>query len=288
MPTQATVLIADDQAVMRDRVAEVLRGAGFRVLLAADGVQALATARRELPDVLVLDLIMPHLDGIGVCRAVRADPVLPYIPILFLSRRDATADRVNALRAGGDDFVAKECDAEELVARVETLLRVKRMLEQRRRGGDTRPPPGREIDVPDPAAMEAHIRAELDRAGEHNQPVSLVLVHTEGACDAGIRLGRCARGADLLGRWRPQGWAMLLPNTHFGGAMAAAERIWRGLAPEPGFAGVSIGVACYPATEVTTATALIEYASAALDRARAEGPGHICLFHHQAYLFRPS
>ena len=282
------MLIADDQALMRDRVAGVLRGAGFRVLLAADGVQALSTARRELPDVLVLDLIMPHLDGIGVCRAVRADPVLPYIPILFLSRRDATADRVNALRAGGDDFVAKECDGEELVARVETLLRVKRMLEQRRRSGDTRPPPGRDSELPDAAAMEQRIRAELDRSGEHNQPVSLVLVLAEGARDAAIRLGRCARGADVLGRWRQQAWAMLLPNTHFGGAMAAAERIWRGLPPEAGFAGVTIGVACYPATEITTAAALMDYAAAALSRAREEGPGHICLFHHQAYLFRPS
>jgi PleD family two-component response regulator len=289
VPAPATVLIADDQASIRDQVAEVLRGAGFRVLLAADGVQALASARRELPDIIVLDLVMPHLDGIGVCRALRADPVLPYIPILFLSRRDATADRVNALRAGGDDFVGKEVDGEELVARIETLLRVKRMLEQRRRSGDSRPPPiGAAVELPDAAAMEERVRAELERASNHNQPVSLLLVRTDGMRDAGTRLARCARGVDQLGRWRGDAWAMIMPGTHFGGAMATAERIWRALPPEPGFAGVTIGVSCYPATEIASAATLMEVAGAALERARAEGPGHICLFHHQAYLFRPA
>jgi len=281
------VLIADDQASVRDHVAEVLRTAGFHVLLAADGVQALATVRRELPDVVVLDMVMPHLDGIGVCRALRADQSLPYVPILFLSRRDATADRVNALRAGGDDFVGKEVDGEELVARIETLLRVKRMLEQRRRSGETRPPLG-EPELPDAAAMEARTREELERSSHHNQPVSLVLVVARGAQDPAARMARCARGVDVVGAWRDGAWAMLLPGTHFGGAMAAAERVWRALPPEDAFPGVSIGVACYPATEITSATALIDYATAALDRARAEGPGHICLFHHQAYMFRPA
>jgi PleD family two-component response regulator len=286
VPTPATVLIADDQATVRDQVADILRAAGFRVLLAADGVQALATARRELPDVVVLDLVMPQLDGIAVCRALRSDPVLPYVPILFLSRRAATADRVNALRAGGDDFVGKEVDAEELVARIETLLRVKRMLEQRRRS-DTRPP-GTAAELPDAAAMEARVQTEMERAATHNQPLSLVLVLAPGARDVAGRLSRCTRGADQLGHWRSQGWALLLPGSHFGGAMAIAERIWRVLPPEPGFAGVSVGVACYPATEVTGAAALIDLASAALERARDEGAGHICLFHHQAYLFRPA
>ncbi|HTM19983.1 MAG TPA: response regulator [Kofleriaceae bacterium] len=289
MPAPATVLIADDQATMRDQIAEILRAAGFRVLLAADGVQALATARREQPDVIVLDLVMPQLDGIGVCRALRSDPVLPYVPILFLSRRAATADRVNALRAGGDDFVGKDVDGEELVARIETLLRVKRMLEQRRRGSDTRPPGiAAALELPDAAAMEERVRIELERASAHNQPLSLVLVLAPGARDVAGRLSRCARAVDQLGRWKGDGWALLLPGSHFGGAMAAAERIWRALPPEPGFAGVSVGVSCYPATEVTGAAALVELAGAALERARDEGPGHICLFHHQAYLFRPA
>jgi len=306
------VLIADDQAPPREKAATLLREAGFRVLIAADGVQALAVCRRERPDLLLLDMVMPHMDGIGVCRALRADPVMPYVPIIFYSRRDATVDIVNGLRSGGDDFVGKDVADEELIARVEAHLRVKRIIDAGLRGGDGSTPTGGTKDGrPDLAShesLEQRMADEFGRAVEHNEPLSLVLISAtvDGAGSSGeqasaeteAEIADCARANDLVARCRDAGYAILLPNTHFGGAMAMAETVWQALPPGQGqgakrgatresFRGLSIGVACYPNSEIASGTQLLEIARAALQRATTEGPGHICLYHHQAYLFRP-
>jgi len=289
--TASTILVADDQASPRNRVAQVLRERGFRVLLAADGLQALASCRREQPEVVVLDLVMPHMDGVAVCRALRADPVMPYLPILFCSSHDATADRVAALRAGGDDFVSKSIDDEELVARVEVLLRIKRLLD--RSGGSTAPaPPEREPGalppVGDQHELERQLAREFESATRHNQPLSVVVIALEHPDDDEpvSRVLSCVRGKHRVARYRDLGLAVILPNTHFGGAMALAEKAWHALAEAPGFAA-HIGAACYPNPAIGNSSQLLDIAGAAVDRARAEGPAHICLYHHQAYLFRP-
>ncbi len=289
--TPPTILIADDQGVFRERVATLLTGRGYRVLMAADGIQALAVCRREHPAVAVLDLVMPHMDGVGVCRALRADQVVPYIPIIFFSRRDQVADKVNALRAGGDDFVGKDVDDEELVARVEAQLRVRKMLDARRsRGGVS----GEHstINISSHAEAERRLTEELDRAKQHNEPLSLLLISAGDASqDESLaeRVRDATRATDIVARFDGSGSALIVPNIHFGGALAQAERIWRALPPTnaSGKGGLTIGVACYPNRKIDSAAQLLEFANAALDRARAEGPAHICLYHHQAYIFRP-
>lgn len=292
MPGLVTVLIADDQARFRGAVRDLLVAAGYRVLEAADGLQALATCRHERPDVAVLDLVMPHLDGIGVCRALRSDPSVPYVPILFFSQRTGVADRVAALRAGGDDFVGKDVDHEELVARIEALARVRRLLDARRRAGE-QPERGsaEPSPLPGPDAVEPALIRAFQRSIDATEPLS-VLIAAVG--DRGherrteTALAIAARGDDLVCRSGEAEYTVLLPSTHFGGAMAAAERLWQTLPPAGGFPGLAIGGACYPNPEVADALDLARFARAALDRARQEGPAYICLYHHQAYLFRPA
>lgn len=287
---QPTILIADDQGVFRERVAALLGGRGYRVLMAADGIQALAVCRREHPKVAILDLVMPHLDGVGVARALRTDPMVPYIPIIFYSRRDQVADKVAALRAGGDDFVGKDVDDEELVARVESQLRVRRMLDSRRTARSA-------SDEQSVVNLTRHVDAEralaeqLDQAQKGNSPLSLLLITTDDT-DARARLGELVREAtratDIIARFDDDSCGIIVPNIHFGGALAQAERIWRTLPPKSKRrGGLTIGVACFPNRKIDSATTLLEFARAALDRARAEGPGNICLYHHQAYIFRP-
>lgn len=288
--TPPTILIADDQGVFRERVAKLLTGHGYRVLMAADGIQALAVCRREQPAIAILDLVMPHLDGVGVCRALRADAVVPYIPIIFFSRRDQVADKVNALRAGGDDFVGKDVADEELVARVEAQLRVRRMLDSRR-GGVSGGNEGGGTHIASHDDAERRLDEELTRAQGGNEPLSLLLItaRTDEANKNLIeRLKDATRATDIVAKFDKDSCGLIVPNIHFGGALAQAERIWRALPPDAsGKGGVSIGVACYPNKKITSAKLLLEFANAALDRARAEGPAHICLYHHQAYIFRP-
>jgi two-component system response regulator MprA len=117
----ARVLIADDDRAIRDSLRRALTLAGYRVTVAVDGVEALAAVRREPVDGLVLDVMMPGVDGLGVCRVLRADG--DTTPILMLTARVETSDRVAGLDAGADDYLPKPFDLDELLARLRALLR---------------------------------------------------------------------------------------------------------------------------------------------------------------------
>ncbi|WP_399887153.1 response regulator transcription factor [Streptomyces sp. BBFR51] len=116
-----TVLLAEDDRAIRHALERALTLEGYRVTAVADGVEALAQAHRGRPDVLVLDVMMPGIDGLQVCRVLRAegDPT----PILMLTALVETADRIAGLDAGADDYVVKPFDVEEVFARLRALLR---------------------------------------------------------------------------------------------------------------------------------------------------------------------
>jgi two-component system response regulator MprA len=114
-------MIADDDRAIRESLRRALSLNDYQVTAVADGVEALATARREGYDALVLDVMMPGVDGLGVCRVLRADG--DHTPILMLTARVETSDRVAGLDAGADDYLAKPFELEELLARLRALLR---------------------------------------------------------------------------------------------------------------------------------------------------------------------
>ena len=118
-----TVLIVDDEPDIVWAVRHILHEEGHDVMTADNGLVAIKQAHFRRPDLVVLDINMPGLDGIGVCRELRSDVTLASIPILFLSVRQAIEDRVNGLDVGGDDYLCKPFDLEELKARVRALLR---------------------------------------------------------------------------------------------------------------------------------------------------------------------
>ena len=120
MPGPRKVLIVDDDAHIRDVVSFTIRRAGFEVLEAADGRVALDIAESDAPDLILLDILMPELEGIDVCRAIRRSS---NVPILFLSSKDAVVDRVIGLDAGGDDYMTKPFSPRELLARVHAMFR---------------------------------------------------------------------------------------------------------------------------------------------------------------------
>lgn len=115
------VLIADDDRAIRESLATALEINGYQVTACRDGVEALAAFRESRPDVLVLDVMMPGVDGLGVCQVLRAEG--DGIPILMLTARVETADRVAGLDAGADDYVPKPYDIDEVLARLRALLR---------------------------------------------------------------------------------------------------------------------------------------------------------------------
>ena len=115
------LLIVDDEENLRSMLAAALRHHGFEVSAVSNGRDALAAVTSERPDLVVLDVMLPDLDGFEVCRRMRAEG--DRTPVLFLTARDATEDKVRGLTLGGDDYLQKPFSLEELVARVAAVLR---------------------------------------------------------------------------------------------------------------------------------------------------------------------
>lgn len=131
-----TVLVVDDEADGREIIAALLRPHGYQLLFARDGLQALHQAATYLPDVVVLDVMMPGMDGFTMCEHLRADPFLAEIPIILVTALNDRESRLRGLAAGADDFLSKPVDPAELVVRVRTIVRLNRyhrLLEERQR-----------------------------------------------------------------------------------------------------------------------------------------------------------
>jgi DNA-binding response OmpR family regulator len=115
-----TILVVDDEPTLRETLAEALEGEGFRVVTAADGREALLRFREQQPDLVVLDLMLPELGGIEVCRIIRREA---GTPIVMLTARTSEVDKIVGLELGADDYVTKPFSLRELLARIRALLR---------------------------------------------------------------------------------------------------------------------------------------------------------------------
>ncbi len=122
----STILVVDDDAKGRQLLNNFLTAESYRVALAADGMQALALAAELRPDVILLDVMMPGMDGFEVCRRLRADEALHHVPILLLTALDDRQSKLQGLEAGADDFLSKPFDSVELRTRLRTITRLNR------------------------------------------------------------------------------------------------------------------------------------------------------------------
>ena len=117
------ILMVDDEADLVWAVQRSLSDEGYEVFTAGDGVEALAVAQRRQPDLIILDIVMPRLDGIQALHKLRRDPNLAAVPILFLTSRSAIEDRIKGFDEGADDYVVKPFDLREIKVRIKALLR---------------------------------------------------------------------------------------------------------------------------------------------------------------------
>ncbi|MFD5793643.1 response regulator transcription factor [Streptomyces diastatochromogenes] len=172
-----TVLLAEDDRAIRHALERALSLEGYEVTAVADGVEALAQAHKTPPDVLLLDVMMPGIDGLQVCRVLRAEG--DRTPILMLTALVETADRIAGLDAGADDYVVKPFDVEEVFARLRALLR--RTSPVAAGGGGAAPggDGGREVQVSDRQVEAAGIRMDLQARRAWRGLRELELTRTE-------------------------------------------------------------------------------------------------------------
>ncbi|MGW3206608.1 response regulator transcription factor [Streptomyces sp. NPDC001135] len=174
-----TVLLAEDDRAIRHALERALTLEGYAVTAVADGVEALAQAHKTPPDVLVLDVMMPGIDGLQVCRVLRAEG--NRTPILMLTALVETADRIAGLDAGADDYVVKPFDVEEVFARLRALLRRTSPVPagSGNGGGGGVETGGREAQLPDRQVEAAGIRMDLQARRAWRGTRELELTRTE-------------------------------------------------------------------------------------------------------------
>src|SRR5260370_22932472 len=119
------ILIVDDTAHNVKMLADLLAAKGYAIVTAASGQEGLEKVEAEQPDLVLLDIMMPGMDGYEVCRRIRANPEYGILPVVMVTALDPTRERIKGLEAGADDFLTKPVNVGELVARVRSLLRIK-------------------------------------------------------------------------------------------------------------------------------------------------------------------
>lgn len=201
----ARILVVDDVPVNVKLLKVKLELEYFEVLTAASGDEALALARSERPDIMLLDIMMPGLNGYEVCRALKADPSTQHIPVVMVTALSDAADKVLALECGADEFLTKPVDDVALMARVRSLARLKRTMDEwRLRDGlsrelgmvtDIRSERSEAIDGAGVVVVEDDAQAE--RVIAETLRARTLAVHTTGSVEEGLRLARQA-GVDLV------------------------------------------------------------------------------------------
>ncbi len=245
------ILVADDEPVNLALIKRRLEWEEYRVETAEDGGQAVEAARRALPDLIILDVMMPVLDGLQACRLLKEDPATRDIPVIFLSALDDTDTKVSGLALGANDYVSKPFSSEELLARVRVAIRMKRERDRlRQRAEELR----RSAEAASEMSMTDALTGLLNRYGlqralqrEHSEarryarPLSCLLLdidffkavndtygHAAGdtaLVQAARALTESVRGSDVVCRYGGEEFLVLAPETGAEGAHALAEKI---------------------------------------------------------------
>jgi DNA-binding response OmpR family regulator len=180
---KAKILVVDDEPDLLELIDTNLTAAGFRVLMAASGQEALRLARALQPQLILLDVMLPELDGLEVCKLLRQDPGTRSIPIIMLTARAAEIDRVLGLELGADDYVTKPFSMRELV------LRVKKLLDRH---------PARQAGAGQIQFGGLHIDTARHRAAVHGRVLDLTLTEFKLAAILAERRGRVQSREQLL------------------------------------------------------------------------------------------
>lgn len=296
--TRSTVMIADDSLLIRAVVQACLEAEGYEVTHAVDGTAALEQCELTPPDVILLDIEMPGLDGYQVLAQLKANPELSHIPVVFLTGRTGMADLVAGLQAGAHDYLKKPFEPEELLARVGSAIHVKQLQDQLRDRNAALEKVSR-TDALTGLYNRRHLDEELTRrhaeARRHHESMSLLLLdidhfkrvndtHGHPAGDMVLRefarrLSDELRLGDIAGRWGGEEFLVILPHTDDAGGLEVADRIRAAVAATPFVAGtaritVTVSGGCFGGLGESTEQ-LLQSVDRGLYQAKAAGRNQI-------------
>jgi diguanylate cyclase (GGDEF)-like protein len=238
------ILVAEDSLVVRALLRAQLREQGYAVVEAADGEQALSRVRESPPDVILLDVEMPRMDGYQVLAELKADPELAAIPVIFVSGRTTADDAVRGLTRGAHDYLRKPFEAAELAARVHSAVRTT-TLQDRLRGVDHEVEQRARTDaltgLPNRSFAQEELERLVARSTRHRRPLTVLLLGLDGfrgandahgpeAADRALvafarRLSGRLRADDLLARWSGDEFLVVAPEIEEPGALVVADAL---------------------------------------------------------------
>jgi two-component system, cell cycle response regulator len=299
------ILVVDDNPDNLEIISTRLRFRGYDVAVAERGEEAIAKVHEVDPDLILLDIMMPDMDGYEVARRIRRKKDLAYIPIIVVTARDSTEDKVTGLDAGADDYLTKPINFPELEARVRSMLRIKRLqdqLEEKNRELE-------QLSIRDGLTglynhrhLHELLAEEYERSRRTGEPVSVVMldldrfkeVNDTYGHQAGDRvleeladiLRESAREIDRLGRYGGEEFMAILPDSDPEAGLAFAERVREMVekqrfeihAHEPLRMTISAGVACYPHHGGDSPRRLVHHADLALYSAKNSGRNRVVPF----------
>ena len=295
----SVILCIDDDRDMLNLLEKILAGAGYKVITAGDGRQGLIEANNRKPDLILLDVTMPGMDGYEVCRKMKEEETTKDIPIIFITAKQQDADEDKGLQMGAADYVRKPFYPPIVKSRVRTQLELKSKTDMLERlaaiDGLT--------NIYNRRNFDEMLELEWKRAMRNNLPLSLIMSdvdHFKGyndnyghaAGDDCLRMvsqglkDMLQRPADLLARYGGEEFAVILPETDYNGAIYIATTLVTGIgnlnisyahSPVAGHVTISIGVATsIPGKNCETPLQLIEAADSMLYVAKRNGRNQFC------------
>jgi diguanylate cyclase (GGDEF)-like protein len=303
-----SVLVVGDASPQREDLTALLKSAGHTVTLAGDGQEGLELWRAQRHELAVIDSWTTRLSGYELAARMKAETPHVFAPVLLVVARPDLEARIEALSVA-DDAVSRPYFPAEVHARCEALLRTRQLVDQLRLARaeiEARSIADGVTGLRNRVFLGERLNEEFKRSVRYNEPLSLLLLTVEKLGEVTAARGtvfgdkvlvsianmalHALRQIDVVCRYGPTELAALLPNTHFAGSVICAERLAREAirsGVDDFVPTVSIGVSFYPGRDVNEPADLLRLGSRALERAREEGPGHICLYQHQGYLFQP-
>jgi len=304
-PRTPKILVVDDIPLNVELQKTYLKASGYDVVEAMDGEEAIKKVEEEKPDLILLDVMMPKMNGFEVCQLLKNNPETQFIPIIMVTALRDVEDRVRGIEAGADDFISKPFNKMELMARVKSLLRIKFLhdeLQEKIRLLDEAKAKMEQLAVTDGLTglynyrhFQEQLAHEFDRAKRHQLDLSLLMMdidyfkiyndcHGHPAGDQVLRtIGKIIkenlRKIDIAARYGGEEFAVILPETNHKSAIVVAEKIRKLIEQTPidhedqqpnGKLTISIGVASYP-RDAEDPRSLVDVADRRLYRAKQKG-----------------
>jgi diguanylate cyclase (GGDEF)-like protein len=300
------ILLVEDDNLQAQATKDYLESLGYDVIWASSGKSALKNAKTQPPDIILLDLVLPDINGHELCRWLKLNQDTKAIPIIMLTVKGSTMEKVEGLQAGADDYLAKPYHETELNARIYASLRTKFLQDELREKNRQLEEILSKVEIlaitdpltvlPNRRHFEATIEKEFNRTVRYKAPTSCVMIdidHFKSINDQyGHRTGdlvlkemanvikNCLRKVDTVARWGGEEFVILLPGTTKDKAFQAASRIKEAVFQYQFSAiqrqiTVSIGIASIPDPSIDSAEKLIDTADHALYKAKAGGRDRI-------------